>query len=144
MIRYLLFIIVFISSLSANIPTPFNKQANILGAITNTYDSMSRIITQTNPNRDIIQLDKETGDYYLRARYYSPSSMRLLSRDSYDGTLKNPITQNHYLYANANPLTYTDPNGYVGMQELNFNMAMMGTVRSIVFPQIVGRNIIKS
>ena len=36
MIRYLLFVILFVSSLSANIPTPFNKQANILGAFSFT------------------------------------------------------------------------------------------------------------
>ena len=40
MIRYLLLVIVFVSFLSANIPIPFNKQANILGVISNTYDSI--------------------------------------------------------------------------------------------------------
>jgi len=46
--QYLLFVIVFISSLSANVPTPFNKQANILGAITNTYDAYNHTITTTD------------------------------------------------------------------------------------------------
>jgi len=57
------------------------------------------------------QLDSESGDYYLRARYYSPSSSRFLSRDSYDGTDDSPLSQNHYLYTHGNPVMFTDPSG---------------------------------
>jgi RHS repeat-associated protein len=61
------------------------------------------------------QFDSEVGNYYLRARYYSPDSGRFISRDSYDGTGNNPISQNHYLYGNGNPLTYVDPTGHFSM-----------------------------
>jgi len=80
------------------------------------------------------QLDQETDNYYLRARYYSPNFTRFLSRDSYDGTIGSPITQNHYLYANANPLTYTDPSGHMAtlMEAISaMNMRVMVAVGRI-------------
>ena len=40
---------------------------------------------------------------------------RFLSRDSYDGCIYNPITQNHYLYGNSNPVRYIDPAGKFGI-----------------------------
>ena len=58
------------------------------------------------------QYDPEAGLYYLRARYYSPELSRFLTRDTYEGTLTDPITQNPYAYANDNPLRYVDPSGH--------------------------------
>ena len=58
------------------------------------------------------QLDSETGNYYLRARYYDPAISRFLSRDTYDGKLNDPLSQNHYLYAGGNPVMYVDPSGH--------------------------------
>jgi RHS repeat-associated protein len=49
--------------------------------------------------------DNATGLYYLRARYYDPSTGRFLSRDPL-GTDQNP-----YSYARNNPLLFVDPNG---------------------------------
>jgi len=83
------------------------------------------------------QLDKETGNCYLRARYYSPATTRFLSRDTYDGKLIDPLSQNHYLYAGANPVMYVDPGGHffgggaIGMISglftlSNFNMITAG------------------
>jgi len=55
-----------------------------------------------------------------------------MSRDSYDGTSANPITQNHYLYANANPLTYIDPSGYAASTaEVSAVGSVMGILSSI-------------
>ena len=54
-----------------------------------------------------------TGNYYLRARYYNPSIGRFTQMDSYMGQSNNPITLHKYLYANANPVMYTDPSGYM-------------------------------
>ncbi len=58
------------------------------------------------------QRDSETDSYYLRVRYYNPTTTRFLSRDTYDGKLINPISQNHYLYAGGNPVMYVDPSGH--------------------------------
>jgi RHS repeat-associated protein len=75
------------------------------------------------------QRDKQSNDYYLRARYYSPESGRFISRDSYAGTAGNPITQNHYLYGNGNPLMFVDPSGHIGTTaEVNFNLVAMGSL----------------
>jgi len=80
------------------------------------------------------QYDKETGNYYLRARYYSPELARFLSRDTYDGQANNPISQNHYAYANDNPLRYVDPSGHIGtMLEVisSMNLRVMAAVGRI-------------
>ena len=77
------------------------------------------------------QLDSETEDYYLRARYYSPSSSRFLSRDSYDGTMNSPVTQNHYLYAGANPSMFVDPSGHMTLAGLGDAISIRGTLDGI-------------
>jgi RHS repeat-associated protein len=43
-------------------------------------------------------LDKETGLYYLRARYYDPYIGRFISEDSYWGEDDNPLSLNLYTY----------------------------------------------
>ena len=57
------------------------------------------------------QYDPEAELYYLRARYYDPAISRFLSRDTYEGTLTDPLSQNPYLYARGNPTVYVDPSG---------------------------------
>ena len=64
-----------------------------------------------------------TGLVNLRARYanfapptrsgvgYDPGTGRFISRDTWAGNYNNPITLGKWLYANGNPLMYTDSNG---------------------------------
>ena len=85
--------------------TPYGKLANHIGSSDNSF-----LFTGE-------QRESETDNYYLRARYYSPSMARFLSRDTYDGNPANPLSQNHYLYASGNPLTYVDPSGHLSMPE---------------------------
>ena len=61
------------------------------------------------------QYNANTGLYYLRARYMNPSAGSFISMDSYQGSIYEPVTLHKYLYANANPVMYTDPSGYMGM-----------------------------
>lgn len=56
-------------------------------------------------------LDPGTQLYYLRARYYDPSVGRFLTVDPLAGTAVASLGANRYGYANANPLSYTDPAG---------------------------------
>ncbi len=73
------------------------------------------------------QYDPEAGLYYLRARYYSPELSRFLTRDTYEGTLADPLSQNPYLYARGNPVLYVDPSGRCfSVGGLSNSMAVMG------------------
>jgi len=58
------------------------------------------------------ELTDGTGLINLRARYYDPSTGRFLTRDSWAGDLRTPATLVKWLYANSNPVMYTDPSGY--------------------------------
>ncbi|MBP2000786.1 RHS repeat-associated protein [Paenibacillus shirakamiensis] len=55
--------------------------------------------------------DAETGLYYLRARYYDPSAGRFISKDTYEGDVSNPLSQNLYTYVENAPLNNIDPTG---------------------------------
>jgi len=58
------------------------------------------------------------GDYnelvYLRARNYAPGIGRFITRDTWNGEIKSPITYNKWAYANANPIVYIDQTGLSG------------------------------
>jgi RHS repeat-associated protein len=88
------------------------------------------------------QYDKETQNYYLRARYYSPTNARFLQRDTYDGTIAEPITQNHYAYANSNPSMYVDPSGFMSMLEITMSINISNNMNK-VNAAIVQRAIMK-
>jgi RHS repeat-associated protein len=52
-----------------------------------------------------------SGLVYLRARFYSPSDGRFLTKDP------SRAENNLYLYARANPINYVDPSGYITENE---------------------------
>ncbi|PKM39218.1 MAG: hypothetical protein CVV03_12650 [Firmicutes bacterium HGW-Firmicutes-8] len=59
-------------------------------------------------------LDEETGNYYLRARYYDPNVQRFTSEDSY-GVEKGAAWKEHlYGYGNNNPMRFIDVTGHWG------------------------------
>ncbi|MBJ6362738.1 RHS repeat domain-containing protein [Paenibacillus sp. GCM10012307] len=55
--------------------------------------------------------DSSTQLQYLRARWYDPGTGRFISRDTYEGELNSPLSQNLYTYVINNPLRYIDPSG---------------------------------
>lgn len=55
--------------------------------------------------------DGTTNLYYLRARYMNSSTGTFISMDTYQGDMYEPVTLHKYLYANANPVKYSDPSG---------------------------------
>ena len=57
------------------------------------------------------QQDTESGLYYLRARYYSPTLGRFISRDPTFGSITNPLSLNRFGYALDNPGLLVDPSG---------------------------------
>ncbi|WP_229049885.1 RHS repeat-associated core domain-containing protein [Brevibacillus sp. HD3.3A] len=48
--------------------------------------------------------DKESGFYYLRARYYDPKMGRFISESTVKGQVDNPLSLNRYTYVHNNPL----------------------------------------
>jgi len=70
------------------------------------------------------QFDIETGNYYLRARYYSPISASFISVDPYVGDMANPISLNKYLYGSGNSVMFSDPSGLTSMAEMNATMVI--------------------
>jgi RHS repeat-associated protein len=56
--------------------------------------------------------DLETNLYYLRARYYDPTTGRFISKDSYEGKVTNPLSLNLYTYCENNPVNRHDPSGH--------------------------------
>jgi RHS repeat-associated protein len=54
---------------------------------------------------------KDVGLYYLRARYYDPSTGRFLTRDRVPVPARRPAILNAYLYVLNNPVRYVDPMG---------------------------------
>jgi RHS repeat-associated protein len=92
---------------------------NMSGAVTDTYayDSFGELIGSTGTTTNEYeyagyQTDATTGEDYLQARYYDPAAGRFTARDSFDGTISDPITLNHYVYAVADPVDGTDPSGH--------------------------------
>lgn len=55
--------------------------------------------------------DPDTGDVWMGARWYTPSSASFRSRDTVFGELRTTISLNRYTYGNGNPMSYFDPDG---------------------------------
>jgi len=48
---------------------------------------------------------------YLRSRFYSPSTGRFITRDSWPGNYYKPLSLNRWMYVEGNPVNRTDPSG---------------------------------
>ena len=68
---------------------------------------------RVDPNCCGEQWDADLGLYYNRARYLNTDSGRFWSQDEYRGNNSTPSTLHKYIYANANPVKYSDPSGYL-------------------------------
>lgn len=108
------------------------------------YNAFGELLTTEN-NSDVDNLftgeqyDAELGLQYLRQRYYDPSTGRFISQDAFEGFLDDPITQNRFLYANANPVTYTDPSGFASIADLQATITGIGIFAKTALSNNVGR-----
>ena len=59
------------------------------------------------------QYDSETGNIYLRSRYYSPTQGRFLTQDSFAGIQSKPNTLNLYAYCGNDPVNNIDLSGHL-------------------------------
>ncbi len=56
--------------------------------------------------------DKETGEVYLRVRYYQPEKGRFLTRDTYTGDEDEPESLHLYAYCGNDGVNAWDPSGH--------------------------------
>jgi len=75
----------------------------------------------------------ETGLYYLRARYMDPATGTFTSMDTYGGSLSDPMSLHKYMFANANPVKYSDPSGHFSMEELIANMGCQAIIAGALY-----------
>ena len=109
--------------------------ANENGKVTDTYcyDAFGNLISSTGSTANSYrycgeQFDSTTGLYYLRARYMDTSTGRFISQDTYAGSTADPISLHKYLYANSNPVMYSDPSGYMSLGETMVTCAVIGAL----------------
>jgi len=93
------------------------------------YDAFGNSFTKTGstPNNYLYrgeQYDSDLGLYYLRARYYNPTTGRFLSRDPEDGKPTDPASLHKYLYAGGDPVNRIDPKGRESMFETGVYVAI--------------------
>ena len=116
------------------------------GAVIDTYryDAYGSLIEKTgDSDNDLLyngeQYSAATGLYYLRARYMDPSTGRFISMDAYAGDLVSPTSTHKYLYANANPVMYSDPSGYEAtMAEDVTSMAIARALQGALVGALIG------
>ena len=65
-----------------------------------------------------------TGLYYLRARYMDPAAGTFTTMDTYGGSLSDPMSLHKYLFANSNPVMYSDPSGHFSLVEFELSEAI--------------------
>ena len=111
------------------------------GKVTDTYvyDAFGNLISGVGSTKNDFlfcgeQFDPVTGLYYLRARYMNPSVGRFITMDSYEGSIDDPVSLHKYLYANANPVSNSDPSGYKNVMEFQVTTGIQGILRKIAMP----------
>ena len=89
-----------------------------------SYDVFGNIVKQQENVENVFkyageQLDSETQQYYLRARFYNPVVGRFTQEDIYRGD-----GLNLYVYVINNPLLWIDPSGYAKCNNSGFKDLM--------------------
>jgi len=90
--------------------------------LTREYSPYGEIVSQSGTGNTEYGFTGELQDgglVHLRARDYTVADGRFLSRDSWEGDVNQPTSYNKWSYANANPVRFSDPTGYVGYDRLS-------------------------
>ena len=110
------------------------------GSITDRYhyDAYGNLLKKAGSSENEYLYNGEaysetTGLYYQRARYMNPTTGTFISMDAYSGTTDNPVSQHKYLYANANPVMYEDPSGYMSAVEIGVTVVMGPILTGLAF-----------
>lgn len=95
-----------------------NEESQIIGNQQYRYDPFGNMI-ENKPFKEIIfgyngeEFDPTTDTQYLRARHYDVGMSRFISKDTYFGETKNPLSRNLYAYTANDRVNYKDPSGHV-------------------------------
>jgi RHS repeat-associated protein len=102
-----------------------------------TYDAFGSLLASTGDtvNNYLFvgeQYDPDLNAYYLRARYYNPTTGRFMTMDPFEGFLYDPPSLHKYLYAHADPVNGMDPSGLLKMPSLlvSFRIVVMNAARA--------------
>ena len=102
------------------------------------YDAYGELIDSTGSadNNYLFageQFDDDLDQYYLRQRFYTPSSGRFTRRDTYEGVATSPITLHKYAYGGANPTNTIDPSGlsFLFLNDTNVALKLAGDLAAI-------------
>jgi RHS repeat-associated protein len=82
--------------------------------------------------------NKNAGLYFLRARWMDAKAGNFVSADPIAGDVVSPLTLNKYLYANANPVNYTDPSGTFGLAGV---MGIVALLYTLNMPTVIYANV---
>ncbi len=92
--------------------------ASTNATVTDTYafDAFGDVIASTGTTVNFYrysgeQYDPNLGFVYLRARYLNPNAGRFLTRDSYAGSVFDPLSLHRYAYVANNAVNKTDSSG---------------------------------
>jgi RHS repeat-associated protein len=80
-----------------------------------SYDPFGTVLSSDGSGNSVFgyaneQLDL-TGLVFLRARYYSTTVGKFISRDIWSGDATRPLSMNQWLYGSDNPINRLDPSG---------------------------------
>jgi RHS repeat-associated protein len=82
------------------------------------YDPYGALLKQTGSVENPYlyagyRYDAAIGFYYLQSRYYDAKVGRFLTKDTFEGEEKVPLSQNRYTYVENNPVNKIDPDGHL-------------------------------
>ena len=85
--------------------------------------------------------DAATGQQYLRARFYDPSTGRFNRLDPFAGSESAPLTLHKYVYAHGDPIQGHDPTGLFTVVGASIGSGLLGSLaglQSTAYAPIVG------
>ena len=97
---------------------------------------MEEILLRISQYAEVITKIKDNGTQIEQYTYYSANFGLFLSRDTYDGRDYEPITLNHYAYANSTPSMYVDPSGHMSLSEVSMAIGIRAQMFAMNFPRI--------
>jgi RHS repeat-associated protein len=111
---------------------------NAGGVVTDryAYDAFGRLLQSAGGMSNTHLYRGEQSDpflalQYLRARYYDPAVGRFASVDPFDGVVRQPVSLRRYLYANANPVRFSDTSGAFSLLEFSLAFTVVAILATI-------------